>query len=132
MRCRLYIPRSNDAKCLDRILVPGHDVRINRDRIIVAVDGDDNTAATLVWRPTAFIHEFDIPHTLGQKSIADSLMQEAIQIDFNRRHLIRQVAFLVDSDNVAMLRYIRDDVKAIEQPGVLFTLPLGELHESNG
>lgn len=126
MRCRLYVPGSGDARILDGFLNHNRDgdVRLVSDRIVCAVDENDRPAGCLVWRPAAFIHEFHLPPVLGQRSVADSLFSGAVKLDFNRRHLIRQAVFMVDNDNLPMLRYLRDNVRAVEQNGTIFLLNL--------
>lgn len=133
MRYRLYLPGGADARVLDRLLADNRDgdVRLDRDRLIVAAGDDNLPCGLLAWRPSAFIHEFHVPPTLGQRIVAGHLMSAAIRTDIARRHLIRQAHFLVDSGNYAMLRYLRDEVKATEQSGIIFTLELSA-NEDNG
>src|SRR3981189_2990214 len=130
-RCRLYSPSSFDARVLDHLLDHNRDgdVRLSSDRIIVSTDGDNSPTGCLVWRPTAFIHELYVPDCLGQRLVADQLMRHSLTLDFNRRHLIRQALFMVDSSNHRMLRYARD-VGAVEQSGTIFTLNLELPNES--
>jgi hypothetical protein len=139
MRCRLYLPGTADARVLDLLLDNNRhgDVRLSADRIIVSTGDDDVPSGCLVWRPTAYIHEFLVPNCLGQRTIADSLYREAVKLDIGRRHLIRQAVWLVDNSNARMLRYARD-VGAIEQNGTVFLLnlkpsaPGATTYEGNG
>lgn len=124
MRTRLYLPHSADARALDAILGGHHDVRLADDRIVCAVDSNNEPTGCLVWRPTAFIHEFHVPPVLAQRSIADSLYHDAVRLDIRRRHLIRQAFFMIDSANAPMLRYARGLEGAVEQDGVIFLLDL--------
>jgi|SRR5882672_1440399 len=125
-KCRLYRANSDDARVLDRILKDNlqGDVRLGTDRIIVSAGDDDLPSGCLVWRPSAFIHEFHVPNCLAQRAVADRLFSEAVKLDFNRRHLIRQAVWMVDSDNLPMLRYAREVVHATEQKGTIFLLNL--------
>ena len=131
LRWRLYLPGVRDAGFLDRLLDHNRhgDVCLATDRIICAVNGDDEPTGCLVWRPCALIHELHVPDGLAQRSVADQLYREAVSLDIGRRHFIRQSLFMVDSSNASMLRYARD-VGAVEQSGTIFALRLP--NESNG
>lgn len=137
MRTRLYLPGAVDARFLDRLLEDNRhgDVSLEKDRIVVCANDANEPTGCLVWRPCAFIHEFHVPSVLGQRSIASSLYHDAVRLDIRRRHLIHQAAFMIDSDNLAMLRYARGLEGATEQSGVIFLLNLkapGETYEGNG
>lgn len=124
-KCRLYRPGTCDAQQLDRLIGPGnHAIRLAHDRIIVSVNDDNEPTGCLVWTPSAFIHQFNVPPVLGQRSVANSLYNDAVKIDIARRHLIRTALWMVDSDNLPMLRYARDVIGATEQKGIIFTLQL--------
>ena len=138
MRSRLYLPGTLDARVLDRLLDDNRhgDVSLEKDRIILATGDDDVPTGCLVWRPSAFIHEFNVPHVLGQRSIASSLYHDAVRLDIRRRHQIRQAIFMIDSGNHPMLHYARGLEGAVEQDGIIFTLDLkapgDSTYEGNG
>lgn len=127
MQSRLYIPGSRDSTALDRLLRQNRDgdVRLDRDRLIVAVDGDDTPVGVLVWRPCGLIHEFHCGGGLGNLATASSLMGYA-RTDATRpgmKHPIRDALFFIDRANAPMLRYVRE-LGAVEQDGIVFTLDL--------
>lgn len=80
----------------------------------------------MAWRPSAFIHELLIPPCLAQRAVTTELMNSAMRLDINRRHLMRQAVFMIDGSNSAMLRYVRE-VGAVEQSGLVFLLDLTKI-----
>lgn len=95
---RLY--ESADADALDIILDfnKGHDVRLDRDRIVVL--GRPATSL-LVWRPAAFVHELHVGDGLGQKQRADLLADFAIDDAMSGSFPIQEAVFVTDSDRMA-------------------------------
>lgn len=111
--------RRADVDALDRILKANSlgDVRIDRDVIVVS---GTPTNGALVWRPCALVHEFECPglHT------ANALVNYAVGQGAGRTVTIRDVLFIVDPANEAMLRYAKR-LGAVEHPGRLFVLDVG-------
>ncbi len=113
MRSRLYLPGTADARIVDELTDNNSrgDIRLDRDRIVVAHDADHDTGGDihglLVWRPSAFIHELRTRGCLSQRGVADTLFRDAVRMDVARRHRVCQAVFLVDNSNAPMLRYVR-------------------------
>ena len=108
-----------DAPALDEILSSnrGHDVTLDRDRIICA---GSPAVGCLVWTPAALVHELQTGRGLAQKRIADLLVGVAINDALTDRFQIQEAIFLTDSDQMAEYAL---EMKAIEQFGKrLFTL----------
>ena len=97
---RLY--ESSDAAALDALLHDniGHDVSLEHDRIVYMGEAG-MSMGLLVWRPIAFVHELFTCHGLGQRSVADRLVQFAIGDVKHRRFEIHEALFLTDSDRMA-------------------------------
>lgn len=91
---------SSDAAALDRILSSnvGHDVTLDRDRIICA---GTPAVGCLVWTPGAIVHELQTGRGLAQRRIADLLVGAAITDALTDRFQIREAIFLTDSDQMA-------------------------------
>jgi hypothetical protein len=111
--------RREDVDALDILLKSNAlgDVRLDRD--IIVVSGAPPNGA-LVWRPCALVHEFACPGLLT----ANALVNYAVGQGSGRTAVIRDVVFLVDAANAAMLSHARR-LGAIEYPGKVFTLDVG-------
>jgi len=124
MIARAY--RSEDAAGLDRILANTRsgmdDVRLDRDRITVC-GPVGSPFACLVWRPTAFLHEFYCGSGFNRRIAASALTSYALADAISHQHAILDAIFLVDPSNYHMLNFIKGE-KATEQDGLIFTLPL--------
>lgn len=122
---RPYQP--SDACGLDRLLYANHSsgVRLDRDRIIVS-GKPERLSGCLVWRPTGFIHQLILPHTIGIRSVLQVLVQAACDDATSIPHPMRQAAFLIDPDNLNMLRFVQSLPQVREERGRLFLIPLAE------
>lgn len=114
--------QSEDAPKLDVILAAnhGHDVRLDRDRIICLGEPGSPTGL-LCWRPGGIVHELYVGNGLGQKERADLLVRTAIGDAMSREFKLWEAVFVTDSDRMA--QYALNELKATEQVGKrLFTL----------
>ena len=111
MDIHFYAP--TDAPALDRILDcnRGHDVTLDRDRIICA---GTPAVGCLVWTPAAIVHELHTGRSLAQRHIADLLVGAATRDALSHPWFVREAIFLTDSD--AMAQYALDK-GAVEQFG---------------
>jgi hypothetical protein len=122
MSARPYEP--SDAPALDRLLDSnqGHDVRLDHDRILVH---GSPVSGLLVWRPTAVIHELILPRTLGLNAVARDLVAFACEDAQRSLHRIRIASFMIDPDNLPMVRYVRG-LGVIEERRQLYTIPVAK------
>ena len=119
MQARHY--DSGDAAALDQILDSnrGHDVTLDRDRIICA---GTPAVGCLVWTPSAFVHELHTGRGLVKRAIADLLVDAGIKDALMQPYPLRSAIFLTDDDRMAQYAIERG---AIEQFGKrVFTLEI--------
>jgi hypothetical protein len=121
LNARLY--QSEDAPAVDFILNGNrdHDVRIDRDRIMVL--GDLGKPVGLIaWRPGGIVHELYVGNGLGQRVRANLLVEAAIRDSLSRPFDLHEAIFVTDSDRMA--RYAIE-IGAIEEVGLrVFTLDI--------
>lgn len=112
---------ATDAIQLDTILRREGDVRLDRDRIVVAGDRGDPVGC-LAWRPGGIVHELRVPATLGRHHTAANLVDFAITHALSRPFLLYEAIFVTDNNDVA--EFVRS-LGADEQEGKrLFTLQI--------
>jgi hypothetical protein len=90
------------------------DVRLDRDILVVA---GNPARGILVWRPSAFVHEFVAADRVMANALVNYAMGQA-------RPTAKEAVFLVEPGNKSMLRYVKL-LGATEQPGKIYTLGVG-------
>lgn len=113
-----------DANALDHLLGLSRagDVRLDRDRI-VCCGPVGRPFASLVWRPSAFLHEFHCGSGLHRITSASALVSYACGAATAAPHPIGDAMFLVDPMNEHMHRFVQR-LGAVKEDGVLYTIPL--------
>lgn len=96
MEPRLY--ESSDAPAIDKMLEWPHDVRLDRDRLVVL---GRPAGGLLIWRPGGIVHELRTGIGLGQKRRADLLVDFAIRDAVSQPFKLWEAIFITDSDCAA-------------------------------
>ena len=119
MLARHYVSADSDG--LDAMLAGSGNVRLDCDRL-VCVGAPGRPVGLLAWRPGGIVHELRVASGLGQRAVADALVNFSVADSVSHPHMLHEAIFVCDTDSMA--KYV-GELGAIEESGKrVFTLKL--------
>jgi len=122
---RPFRPGTSDSVLLDDIANSnvGHDIRLDRDRIILAHGVQSGRLlGCFVYRPGAIIHDLLVRDSLTRRSVAHDMVNFAAMDATSRPFQLHEAIFLTDGDEMAKFA---EEIGAYEETGKrLYRIPL--------